>query len=253
MQPQLKTETAPRFSIGLARNITEVRLAQRLRYQVFAGELGARVPGHEQGIDCDVYDAWCDHLIVREASSDTVVGTYRLLTGPQADRIGGFCSDTEFNLGSFDDIRHHIVEAGRACVHPDYRNGPVLPLLWGGVISYAHRHGFHYLIGCASIPLDDGGHTAAAAYETLNRTCMSPLHFRVRPRIAAPLPRVPDRAIPLPALLKGYQKLGAYVCGEPAFDADFGSADLLMLLPLENLDHPFGRRMCKTIRHAQVH
>ena len=253
MQPLRKSSPASQLSISLARNITEVRLAQRLRHDVFATELGAAVPGRDQGIDCDIFDAYCDHLIVREGDRGAVVGTYRLLTGPQADRAGGFRSDEEFNLGSFDEFRHEIVEAGRACIHRDYRNGTVLTMLWAGIISYMRHHRFHYLIGCASIPLADGGETAAAAVDTLSRTSMSPLHYRVRPRLAASLPAAPQEAKPLPPLLRGYQKLGAYVCGAPAWDPDFGSADLLMLLPMDKLNERFSKRFGQPARHMKLH
>ena len=92
----------PRLRTALARNIAEIRAAQRLRYRVFAEEMGARVPGREQGIDCDVFDAYCDHLIVTDTASGDVVGTYRLLNGAQARRAGGFYADQEFDLARLD-------------------------------------------------------------------------------------------------------------------------------------------------------
>lgn len=235
-EPQLRT--------SLAHNVAEIRAAQRLRYQVFACEMGARVPGSEQGIDCDLYDAYCDHLLVTHAGSGEVVGTYRLLSGPAAQRAGGFYSDSEFDLASLDPIRGDIVEAGRACVHPDYRNGAVLALLWAGILEYVMQGGFRYLAGCASLSLADGGGHAAAVYRALAAERYAPAAFRVAPH----RPWTPPREVALradcalPALIKGYRNLGAYVCGEPAWDADFNTADLFLLLSVGDLDSRYLRR-----------
>jgi len=244
---QARVETAaarPQFRTSLARNVVEVRAAQRLRYQVFAEEMGAQVPGREQGIDCDIYDAYCDHLIVTHTGSGEVVGTYRLLNGRQARRAGGFYSDREFDLSALDALRDDAVEAGRACVRADYRNGPVLSMLWLGITDYMERRGYEYLMGCASMSLADGGVQASQIYHALAAAHLSPPEYRVVPRLAWPLkPGGSDAGCgSLPALLKGYRKLGAYVCGVPAWDPDFNTADLFLLLPMSRLDQRYIRR-----------
>jgi putative hemolysin len=231
------------LTVSLARGPGEIRAAQRLRYQVFAEEMGARLNNREAGVDSDMYDSWCEHLILREPVRGRVVGTYRMLTGAKARQLGRFYSDEEFDLTRLDHLRDQIVEVGRTCVHRDYRYGTAISSLWAGVIQYAARHGYNYLIGCASISMADGGATAANVHYALQRRCGSPVAYRVFPRLDLPLHRVkPTVGVEIPTLIRGYERLGAYVCGAPAWDPDFNTADLLMMLPLSRLTPRYARR-----------
>src|SRR5262245_11885376 len=121
-QPQPSLTSSNALTVALASDIHEVREAQRLRYRVFAREMGARVPGREQGIDCDIYDAYCDHLLVRDTETGEAVGTYRILNGAQARRLGGFYSDEEFELTRLNPLRDLTVEVGGTWVHPGARD-----------------------------------------------------------------------------------------------------------------------------------
>ena len=234
---------ASALTVSLARGPSEIRAAQRLRYQVFAEEMGARLNNREAGVDSDLYDPWCEHLIVREPVMGRVVGTYRMLTGAKARQLGGFYADEEFDLTRLDHLRDNIVEVGRMCVHREHRNGTVVSSLWAGVIQYAARHGYNYLIGCASVSMADGGATAANVHYALQSRCGSPVEYRVFPRLDLPLRRAkPAEDVEIPTLLKGYERLGAYVCGAPAWDADFNTADLLLMLPLSRLAPRYARR-----------
>lgn len=232
----------PRLWMGLARSESEIREAQKLRWKIFAEELGARLRSPEPGVDRDMVDPYCEHLVVRDEECGEVVGTYRLLTGAQARRLGGFYSDDEFDLTRLRHLQDRTVEVGRSCVHPGYRNGATIALLWAGIAQFMQRHRCEYLIGCASLGMADGGHTAASLYNRLRETSLSPIEYRVFPRCALPLDRL-DATLPaeLPPLVKGYVRCGAYVCGEPAWDPDFDTADLLMLLPLSRLDGRYAR------------
>jgi putative hemolysin len=231
------------LTVSLARSQSEIREAQRLRYKVFAEEMGARLNNREAGIDSDMYDPWCDHLIARDRHTGRVVGTYRMLTGGKARQLGGFYADEEFDLTRLEHLRGQIVEVGRTCVHRDYRNGTVISSMWAGVIQYAARHGYHYLIGCASISMADGGAMASNVHYALQKRCASPVEYRVFPRLDLPLRRArPIEDVEIPTLLKGYERLGAYVCGAPAWDPDFNTADLLTMLPLARLAPRYARR-----------
>lgn len=241
-QPALRERQEPALAVSFARSAAEVLEAQRLRYQVFAGEMGARVPGAAQGIDCDMYDAFCDHLLVRDTGSGEVVGTYRLLPGLRARELGSFYADGEFDLTRLKYLRDEIVEIGRSCVHPDYRSGATIARLWSGLAGYAGQHGYRYLMGCASLGMADGGHMAAGVYRRLAREHLSPVEYRAFPRCELPLAAL-DRdagALP-PPLVKGYIRVGAWVCGAPAWDPDFNTADLLMLLPLSRMEARYAR------------
>lgn len=239
--------SSKQLTVALAANLHEVREAQRLRYRVFAEEMGAHVPGREQGIDCDIYDAYCQHLLVRDTESNEVVGTYRILTGAQARRIGGFYSDEEFDLTRLNPLRDATVEVGRSCVHPDYRNGATIAFLWSGVCAYVLRHNYQYLMGCASIGMADGGRSAASIYRRLAETHLSPAEYRVFPRSGLTLEGLDSDTgkAPLPPLIKGYMRLGSYVCGAPAWDPKFNTADLLILLPLARFNPRYARHFLK--------
>ncbi|QES59285.1 GNAT family N-acetyltransferase [Streptomyces venezuelae] len=223
----------PRYAVRLARDEDEVRAAQRLRHQVFAGELGARLDGPEPGLDSDAFDAYCDHLLVIDEETEQVVGTYRLLPPERAAVAGRLYSEGEFDLSALAPIRPDLVEVGRSCVHPDHRNGAVIALIWAGLAHYMDRTGHNWLAGCCSIPLADGGVLAAATRETALARNLAPQEYRVTPHVPWSPEGItfPDR-MELPPLLRGYLRLGAWVCGEPALDAGFGCADLYVLLSL---------------------
>lgn len=240
-------EPGAALSVALARSSAEVLEAQRLRYRVFAEELGARLDSGIPGVDRDIYDAHCEHLLVRDSRSGEVVGTYRLLPGPAAAALGGFYADTEFDLTRLRHLRADTIEIGRSCVHPDYRNGGTIALLWSGLTAYFARHDFRYVIGCASLAMNDGGHAAAGIYRRLAEKHLSPVEYRVFPRCELPLAALYDgdaEAQP-PALVKGYLRAGAMICGAPAWDPDFNTADLLMLLPVANMSARYVRHFMK--------
>jgi putative hemolysin len=231
------------LSTGLAITPEEVEEAQRLRYKVFAEEMGARLASANEGTDRDIFDRFCEHLLVRDSDNNKVVGTYRILSPAQAKTIGGYYSETEFDLTRLVHLRDRMVEVGRSCVHPNYRDGATIAQLWGGLADYMLRHKHEYLIGCASIGMGDGGHYAASVYHKLHKLHEAPAEYRVFPRCPLPLDAL-DRSLDVitPPLIKGYLRLGAYICGEPAWDPDFNTADMFILLPLSRLNAKYARR-----------
>ncbi|MGP4002538.1 GNAT family N-acetyltransferase [Streptomyces sp. 8N706] len=231
------TATRPRYSVSLARDEQDVRAAQRLRYEVFAGEMGALLASTEPGLDVDSFDAYCDHLLVREDDTGTVVGTYRLMPPDRAAVAGRLYAEGEFDLSNHAALRHDLVEVGRSCVHPDHRDGAVISLMWAGIAGYLTERGHNWLAGCCSIPLADGGALAAGVWDTVSAKHLSPEEYRVEPHLPwHPQGVAPTGRTPLPPLLRGYVRLGAWVCGEPALDPDFGVADLYVLLSLKRID-----------------
>lgn len=234
---------AGRYHVALAVDDAEIREAQRLRHQVFADEMGARLSSAVPGHDVDAFDPYCDHLLVRELARGEVVGTYRILPPDAAKRIGGYYSEQEFDLGRLDFLRPRMAELGRSCVHRDHRSGSVIARLWMGLADYMTRHRYETIIGCASIGMADGGHVAASVCRQVVAHHLAPVEWRVRPHTRLPVESLDDgRIATLPPLIKGYTRLGALVCGEPAWDPDFNTADLLMLLPMTQLNRSYARR-----------
>ncbi|MFD0206275.1 MULTISPECIES: GNAT family N-acetyltransferase [Saccharothrix] len=245
-QPQLLVSTgdaasdAPRYSLLVARDSDEVVAAQRLRHEVFATEMGAVLHSSVPGHDVDYFDQYCDHLVVRDDRTGDIVGTYRMLPPERAAEAGRLYSDGEFDLSALDALRPSLVETGRSCVHPDHRNGAVVSLVWAGIARYMLLSGHSWLIGCASVPLHDGGSFAAGVWDVVRAKHHAPEEYRVTPLTPWDVDSVarPDKTV-LPPLLKGYLRLGAWVCGRPALDADFGVADLPVLLGMERVDQRY--------------
>lgn len=228
------------IEVSWARHHDEVREAQRLRYLVFAGEMGARLSTSIEGHDVDLFDNYCEHLLVRDKSSGQVIGTYRVLTPSQALRVGSTYSDTEFDLTRLRTLRERMVELGRSCVHPDHRHGGVIMALWSALAEFMVRNQLDTMIGCASIPmLHNGvvsGDVAASIWEQLKGTHLAPIEYHVRPRLPLPVERLDSTLqVEPPALIKGYLRLGAKVLGAPAWDPDFNTADLPMLMRIADL------------------
>jgi putative hemolysin len=229
-----------RYSLLVANDSADVLAAQRLRYQVFAEEMGAKLHSPRPGVDIDRFDEFCDHLVVRDDNTGEIVGTYRMLPPDRAVQAGSLYSDSEFDLGSLAGLRRTLVETGRSCVHADHRSGAVVSLVWAGIARYMLLSGHRYLAGCASVPLSDGGSFAAGVWDVLRAKHYAPESQRVTPL----RPWVPDgierpaRSV-LPPLIKGYVRLGAQVCGPPAHDPEFGVADFLVLLDLQKIDERY--------------
>jgi putative hemolysin len=223
-----------------AKHLDEVRQAQRLRFNIFASEMGARLDTTVPGHDVDLFDDYCEHLLVRDQATREVVGTYRVLTPAQARRIGSTYSDLEFDLTRLRALRERMVELGRSCVHPEHRHGGVIMALWGALAEFMVRNQLDTMIGCASIPmLHNGvvsGDAAASIWSQVSKTHLAPVEYHVRPRLPLPVDEL-NAALDVepPALIKGYLRLGAKVLGAPAWDPDFNSADLPMLMRIQDL------------------
>ena len=233
---------APRaLSVALARSRAEVEAAQRLRYAIFAGEMGAKLHNRIPGLDHDRFDAYCQHLLVRDGSGRIIACT-RLLTPEGARRAGGFYSQTEFDLAPVLALPGRFLEIGRTCVDPDYRNGATISTLWSGLAAFIAEQRVDYLIGCASMPLGVEGNEARALYAELASRHLVPEALRVKPHL--PLPRhdgVAWSEYAVPPLLKADLRLGAQIGGEPCLDPDFHVADVFVLLASQRIERRYAR------------
>jgi putative hemolysin len=223
-----------------ARHQDEVRQAQRLRYQVFAQEMGARLNTPIAGHDVDHFDDYCEHLLVRNTITGEVIGTYHALTPAQAVRAGGAYSETEFDLAPLRDLRAKMVELGRSCVHAEHRQGSVILALWSALYEFMQRNRLDTMMGCASIPmLHNGivsGDVAASVWQQVQQKNMADAQWQVTARLPLPVDQLDSNLdIEPPALIKGYLRLGAKVLGAPAWDPDFNTADLPMLMRVHEI------------------
>ncbi|MCV2356424.1 GNAT family N-acetyltransferase [Paucibacter sp. B2R-40] len=249
MQQAARGVAPSRLEVSWAKTEQEVRDAQQLRFRVFAEEMGARLTppkGSPAGHDIDSFDAFCEHLLVRETDaggqSGQVVGTYRVLTPAAAKQAGGLYSETEFDLTRLRSLRGNMVELGRSCIDPAHRSGGVIMLLWGALAEFMMRNKLDTMVGCASISMCDGGHFAASLWKQLEKTHLAGIEWQVRPRLPLPVDDLRhDLAVEAPPLIKGYLRCGARILGAPAWDPDFNMADLPMMMRLAELPARYRR------------
>jgi len=243
---QQEREPQRRLTHSLARTQNELEAAQRIRFKVFAEEMGAKLPSADMGLDIDRFDNFCDHLLVRDHSNEKVVGTYRILPPEQAVKAGGYYSETEFDISRLANMRDRMVEVGRSCVHEDYRDGATITQLWSGLAEYVTKNNHEYLIGCASISMGDGGHYAASVYNKIHKLHAAPAEYRVFPHCRLPLESLNQNLdVIVPPLIKGYLRLGAYIAGEPAWDPDFNCADVFILMPVSRMNARYAKHFMR--------
>ncbi len=224
------------YRMRLAATEADLKLAQALRFHVFNLELQEGLQSSfATGLDSDRFDAVCDHLLVEDQNTGTVVGTYRLQTGPTAAVRLGYYSAQEFDFTPYEPVRPEVIELGRACVHKDHRNFSVLNLLWKGIARYARKHGARYLIGCSSLTSQDPAEGAALYQNFAKHLAPEALRTSPLPACACPLDRATDPAPKAPKLLSAYLMVGAKICGAPAIDREFKTIDFLTLLDLKTL------------------
>ena len=236
LAPQVYLELG-KYQIRLASTEAEREAACRLRFKVFNLELGeGLMSSYSTGLDKDQFDYVCDHLLVEDRSSGEIVGTYRMQSGSEAAKRLGFYSAQEFDFTPYEPVRDQVLELGRASIDREHRSSEVLTLLWRGIVRYCRSYGLRYLIGCSSLNSQNPAE-GWAVYEQLSAFLAAP-EFCTRPTAAYSLPRGHGQAqntSKIPKLLKTYIGVGARICGEPAWDREFGTIDFLTLLDLRQL------------------
>jgi len=224
------------FSVKMAQTTEDVMACQKLRYDVFATEMGAEVESIISGYDQDHFDAHCRHLMVIDETDNKVIATTRILTNSNAKSAGSYYSETEFDISNITALNKKFMEIGRTCVHASYRTSPAINHLWQGVAKTMMLEDVDYLFGCVSIPIDDSGHYVHSLVQHLKKTNYSDAKFRVEPFV-----KLADSSYPLqtdvvlPSLLKRYINIGAVVCGEPCLDTQFNVADIFVLVDTKKI------------------
>jgi putative hemolysin len=252
--PAEETQRAstPRYTLLLSTDPTLIDAAQRLRHDVFTTEPGFALAGASDGRDADRFDEFCDHLLVREDNTGELVGCYRMLPPPGAIAAGGLYTATEFDVTGLDALRPSLVEMGRAVVRDDHRNGGVVLLMWAGILAYLDRSGYDYVTGCVSVPVEESdipGRQIRGVRDFVLRRHAAPSEYTVHPYRPVTIDGEgldaiePPARVTVPPLMRGYLRLGAQVCGEPAHDLDFGVGDFPALLDKRRADTRYLTRL----------
>ncbi len=260
MQIEAINPVQPRsLQVRMAQNSDDLRAAQHLRWTVFCHEMGAKIAGDADQLDVDPFDTACDHLLVEDSSSGEAVcvGTYRLLRHGVARGIGGFYSAGEFDLGPMlanaDSASGELLELGRSCVLPAYRNSGTIQLLWRGIAGYLKQHRISAMFGCASFAgTDPDAHAEALSYLHYNHLAPRDIRVTALPEQYVDMARLPlgsfnpqVAARLLPPLVKGYVRLGATVGQGAVIDHDFNTTDVFVMLPVDAISSRYLERLGK--------
>ncbi|HCD52195.1 MAG TPA: hypothetical protein DEQ34_07100 [Balneolaceae bacterium] len=229
-----------KYTVKLATSREEIEEALKLRFDVFNIELGEGLDSSfSTKMDEDIYDDQCDHLLVVENASNSIIGTYRMQDSTMAKEGHGFYTQNEFDIHSFPQtVLDNVVELGRACIHIDHRSGRVLYLLWRGLAKYMSLTEKRYLFGCCSITSQNEAE-GVAVYNYLEEhgSLHESYHIPVQSEYSCIMSKKTKygEQVNLPQLFRLYLDVGTKVCSKPAIDRVFKTIDYLILLDKNDL------------------
>ncbi len=233
----------------------KIKAAQSLRYQVFFEEMGAKagLDTLESKLDVDEFEELCDHLLVvehQDGGGYNVVGTYRLLRREAMQKIGRFYTDSEFDISLIKQYRGNILEVGRSCVHPNFRNRSVMQLLWRGIGAYVSKFNIGLMFGCASFHgTDPKDHAMALSYLyhyhlAPKEICPRALESRYIEMNLMPKEEVDAKSVfpILPPLIKGYLRLSGYIGDGAVIDYDYNTTDVSIVVKTNLVTEKYATR-----------
>ncbi|MEI6730324.1 MAG: GNAT family N-acyltransferase [Pseudomonadota bacterium] len=247
---------AGNLAVRIARSQAEIAAAQKLRFQVFYTEMGG-IPSPEVSAsqsDFDNFDNYCDHLLVLDydlpVESGQVVGTYRLLRRSQKLDLPKFYSEAEFDISAIKNEPGEILELGRSCVNIEYRNRSVMQLLWRGIAEYVNLYGIKLMFGCASLfGTDVAEHKLSLSYLYHYHLAPSEMRAVALQDLYVDMNIIPKEEIDvkeafsgLPALIKGYLRLGGYVGDGAVIDNICKTVDVAILVRTDLIKEKYVNR-----------
>jgi putative hemolysin len=255
---------AGNLGVRIAETQAEIDAVQALRFRVFYEEMGATPEPKVAAMrrDYDVFDAVADHLVVIDhaigAGPEGVVGTYRLIQGPAAQRVGRFYSADEYDIGALTRFRGRVLELGRSCVDASHRSRAAMQLLWRGIAAYVFLHQIDLMFGCASLPgIDPEVLAPELTYLYYNHLAPPALRPRalagrfVEMRRMDPALLDPRRIqAQLPPLIKGYLRLGGFVGDGAVIDHAFNTTDVAVVVKTDLVTDKYYRHYERQLRDA---
>ena len=241
--------TKGRYRARFASSDADILAAQALRFRTFiegreAGEGGAR----GDGLDADEFDPICRHVLVEEAASGKLVCCFRFLPLSGGSEIGRSYSARYYDLTGLKDYSGQMVEMGRFCVDPAYRDADIIRLAWGAMTAYVDDNNVDLLFGCSSFhgtqaeKYDD-------AFALLKERHLAPKRWL--PRVKAPKvfrfasklrfrkPNLKAAMLGMPPLLRTYLVMGGWVSDHAVVDSDLNTLHVFTGLEVKRV--PPGR------------
>lgn len=265
MTNYLNNIKSEKFEVRLAKNKDEVVAAQKLRYEIFFEEEGAK-PSEQVKLerrDFDEFDDFCDHLIaidrtVGDNPEDYVIGTYRLMRKSGAKAVGKWYSQTEFNVEKFNDYDGEVLELGRACVKKEYRTKIVMQMMWNGLAAYMFDYEIKLMFGCGSFlgtNLDD--YKQALSYLYYNAVADGELAIDAKTDDRREYPVLKREEVndldafkQLPTMIKGYLRVGCRVSKSIYIDWGFNCFDVCIIFETKKLKQSYLDRYERIVKNA---
>ncbi|AZV39243.1 hemolysin-like protein [Komagataeibacter xylinus] len=252
------------LGVRIAATDEERDAAQALRYRVFYEEMGARPDSRTARLrrDVDEFDEYADHLLVIDhaisSGAKGVVGTYRLMQGDAAKKLGKFYTSGEYDISRLTEFPGRLLEVGRSCVDQNYRGRAAMQLLWRGIASYIFLHRIDVLFGCASLPgTNPDALSDELTYLYHNHLAPPALRISAVPERRVEMLRSDPQTLDhrrslarLPPLIKGYLRLGGYVGDGAVIDEQFNTIDVAVLVKSELLADKYYRHYERRLRDA---
>lgn len=221
-----------RYNARLTEGPTDVTACQELRYLAFIAGGGADTTGRMDGRDADAFDDICEHVMVEDAKSGQLVCCFRILPLHDGSEIGRSYSAQYYGLDALKTFDGKMVEMGRFCIHPDWKDPDILRVAWGAMTKYVDDNSVEMLFGCSSFhgtEADD----YLDAFALLNQKHLAPKRWL--PKVKAPLvfpfakrlrlkkPDLKAAAKGMPPLLKTYLMMGGWVSDHAVVDRDLNT------------------------------
>ena len=266
IKKKLKSARFKNFEVRLAKNFRDIDAAQNLRYRVFYEELKAKptIKNILYEKDFDELDPFCDHLLVidhnKKPSRESIVGTYRLIRRSMTQVHGKFYTEGEFNINKVLKSKGEILELGRSCVHKNYRDKPIIKLLWKAISAYMEHYKIKVLFGCASFP--------GTNYKKYKQQLSYLYHYHLAEKTILPTALPPNNINlnycqkkdldvykifkTLPPLLKGYLRIGAKVSNGAFIDKQFNTIDICIVLKSSLLKQRYLNLHKKGVKDSKI-
>ncbi len=211
-----------RYRVRRSAGAADILAAQRLRHLAFHGT---------EGVDCDLFDPICDHILVEDNDTGDMVCCFRMMPFGDGAAIQNSYSAQYYELSALENFSGPMVELGRFCIHPDMQDPDILRIAWGAITSYVDENGVELLFGCASFAGTNAS-SYADAFAMLKARHLAPKRWL--PKIKAPnvfkfaarLRRSPDAKkamLRMPPLLRTYLMMGGWVSDHAVVDQDMNT------------------------------
>ncbi|WP_198264562.1 GNAT family N-acetyltransferase [sulfur-oxidizing endosymbiont of Gigantopelta aegis] len=247
---------ASRFEVKITQDADEISQAKKLRineqfkFQLSASKvkkelsLTRKLIDQHKRMSHDGYDSYAQHLIVKDRQTAKIIAYVRLIDGYTAFKIGGYFSETQFNVQKIFENQLYHIELSRLVIDKDYDNAQTAELLWTGITQYAIENGIDAIVGSLSIQLAENISETSQLINLYKANHMSNRKLRVYPYQLLP-DNSPLLRFSLNSKIKSKTRQQTYldyffskgiqICGEAHWNKTLNTAELFFHYKLKNI------------------